>query len=125
MRNYLSRNELLSLVVFLLLFPIVPTFGQSDSGFVVTRLNNGQPIIDQTMFAAVGAEGEGANINGPSLIRIPDWILPSERADPSAVYYLYFAHHAGATVALPLFLTETKSTHRTHGFLLPVMGSNF
>ena len=95
MRNYLSRNELLSLVVFLLLFPIVPTFGQSDSGFVVTRLNNGQPIIDQTMFAAVGAEGEGANINGPSLIRIPDWILPSERADPSAVYYLYFAHHAG------------------------------
>jgi len=47
------------------------------------------------MFAAVGAEGEGANINGPSLIRIPDWILPSERADPSAVYYLYFAHHAG------------------------------
>ena len=194
MRNYLSRNELLSLVVFLLLFPIVPTFGQSDSGFVVTRLNNGQPIIDQTMFAAVGAEGEGANINGPSLIRIPDWILPSERADPSAVYYLYFAHHAGdyirmawatdvagpwtlyqtgsdvplgdrgvlnnnemtidvgmgieiegttslhqmststmrpnkslciSTVALPPFLTETKSTHRTRGFLLPVMGSNF
>ena len=47
------------------------------------------------MFAAVGEEDEGANINGPSLIRIPDWILPSERADPSAVYYLYFAHHAG------------------------------
>ena len=95
MRSYLSRNGLLALVGFLLLFPIAPTFGQSDSGFVVTRLNNGQPIIDQAMFAAVGEEDEGANINGPSLIRIPDWILPSERADPSAVYYLYFAHHAG------------------------------
>ena len=94
-KNYLSRNGLLALVVFLLLFPIAPTFGQSSSGFVVTRLNNGQPIIDQAMFAAVGVEEDGENINGPSLIRIPDWIPPLERADPSAVYYLYFAHHAG------------------------------
>jgi len=59
------------------------------------RLNNSQPIIDQAMFAAVGAEEEGENINGPSMMRIPDWIPPSERADPSAVYYLYFAHHVG------------------------------
>jgi len=95
MSSYLSRNGRLALVGFLLLFPIATTFGQSSSSFVVTRLNNSQPIIDQAMFAAVGEEGEGDNINGPSLIRIPDWITPSERADPSAVYYLYFAHHRG------------------------------
>lgn len=47
------------------------------------------------MFTALGVADEGENINGPSLIRIPDWIPASERAHPSAVYYLYFAHHAG------------------------------
>ena len=64
------------------------------------RLNNSQPIIDQAMFAAVGAEEEGENINGPSMMRIPDWIPPSERVDPSAVYYLYFAHHDGGYIRM-------------------------
>ena len=35
------------------------------------------------------------NINGPSLIRVPDW-LPN----PLGRYYLYFAHHAGAFIRL-------------------------
>jgi len=55
----------------------------------VIRLNNEQPIVDRSF------EGVGSNINGPSLIRIPDWIDPADRADPSAIYYLYFAHHRG------------------------------
>ncbi len=95
MKNSLLQNGILALAVFLLLCPIASTFAQSDSGFDVIRLNDSQPIIDQAMFAAVGVEDEGSNINGPSLIRIPDWIPPSERADPTAVYYLYFAHHTG------------------------------
>lgn len=95
MKNSLLQNGMFALVVFLLVCPVASTSAQSDSGFVATRLNNGQPIIDQAMFAAVGAEEQGENINGPSLIRIPDWILASERADPTAVYYLYFAHHVG------------------------------
>ena len=37
----------------------------------------------------------GRNINGPSLIRVPDW-LP----DPLGQYYLYFAHHQGAYIRL-------------------------
>jgi len=66
-----------------------------------TRLNEGQPIIDQAMFTALGATHfEGFNINGPSLIRIPDWIDPQDRIDPSAVYYLYFAHHRGNYIRL-------------------------
>lgn len=64
--------------------------------FIVTRLNVGEPIITEAMFVALGATGrEGGNINGPSMIRVPDWIAPENRADPSAVYYLYFAHHQG------------------------------
>lgn len=37
----------------------------------------------------------GDNINGPSLIQVPDWI-----ADPLGHYYLYFAHHNGDYIRL-------------------------
>jgi hypothetical protein len=43
-----------------------------------------------------GLEGErGTNINGPSVIRVPDWIEPR-----LGVYYLYFAHHRGDEIRL-------------------------
>ena len=40
-------------------------------------------------------ERVGRNINGPSLIRVPDWL-------PGALgrYYLYFAHHQGRSIRL-------------------------
>ena len=63
--------------------------------FDVTRLNKGNPIITEAMFQALGAtEYEGTSINGPSVIRIPDWIAKEDRANPEAKYYLYFAHHS-------------------------------
>jgi hypothetical protein len=37
----------------------------------------------------------GDNINGPSLIRVPEWV-----ADPLGRYYLYFAHHNGVSIRL-------------------------
>ena len=37
----------------------------------------------------------GRNINGPSLIRVPDWV---ER--PLGRYYLYFAHHQGSYIRM-------------------------
>lgn len=37
----------------------------------------------------------GDNINGPSLIRVPDWV-----AHPLGRYYLYFAHHDGRYIRL-------------------------
>ena len=40
-------------------------------------------------------ESIGANINGPSLLLVPDW-LPN----PLGRYYLYFAHHQGASIRL-------------------------
>ena len=73
---------------------------QSSSSFEVIRLNNSQPIIDQDMFAEVGERSEGENINGPSLIRIPDWIASQDRAHPSAEYYLYFGHHDGEYIRM-------------------------
>ncbi|MCB9477711.1 MAG: hypothetical protein H6684_09565 [Deltaproteobacteria bacterium] len=68
--------------------------------YVATRLNDGLPIVDQSLFAEAGVEQDGENINGPSLIRVPDWIAPEDRADPSAVYYLYFAHHGGKYIRM-------------------------
>ena len=37
----------------------------------------------------------GSNINGPSLIRVPDWI-----EEPLGRYYLYFADHKGSYIRL-------------------------
>lgn len=64
--------------------------------FVITRLNNARPIITEAMFESLGAADEqGNNINGPSVIRLPEWVAAENRADPNAAYYMYFAHHRG------------------------------
>lgn len=55
----------------------------------LTRLST-NPIIRPNMDARMGA-----NINGPSLIRVPDWI-----DNPLGNYYLYFAHHQGKYIRL-------------------------
>jgi hypothetical protein len=38
---------------------------------------------------------DGSNINGPSLIKVPDWVQ-----NPLGKYYLYFAHHEGKYIRL-------------------------
>ncbi len=55
----------------------------------VERLSN-NPMIRPHMDARMGA-----NINGPSLVRTPDW-LPN----PLGKYYLYFGHHQGKYIRL-------------------------
>lgn len=50
----------------------------------------GGPIITPSM---LGAQGE--NINGPSLIKAPDWL-----SNPPGKYLLYFAHHEGDHIRL-------------------------
>ena len=37
----------------------------------------------------------GSNINGPSLIRVPEWV-----EEPFGRYYLYFADHKGSYIRL-------------------------
>ena len=55
----------------------------------VVRLS-GEPIIRPRM-----DDRMGSNINGPSLIRVPDWI-----EEPLGRYYLYFADHKGSYIRL-------------------------
>jgi hypothetical protein len=57
---------------------------------MVLRLAN-NPIIRPEMLP----DGDGANINGPSLIRVPAWV---DR--PRGRYYLYFAHHGGSYIRM-------------------------
>jgi len=55
----------------------------------VRRLS-ANPIITPALDESIGE-----NINGPSLLRVPDWLL-----NPLGRYYLYFAHHQGASIRL-------------------------
>jgi len=63
----------------------------------------GNPIIRPHMDARMGE-----NINGPSLIRVPDW-LPN----PLGRYYLYFAHHHGTYIRLA-YADDLLGPWRTH-----------
>ena len=62
---------------------------QDKAGYKAIRFAQ-NPIITPAM---LGKEGD--NINGPSLIRAPDW-LPQKLGK----YYLYFAHHEGEHLRL-------------------------
>jgi hypothetical protein len=80
---------------------IFTSFSLLAQQFEVIRLNEGRPIIDKSMFSLAGAPAdEGANINGPSAILIPDWIPKNKRPSPKAKYYLYFAHHKGLYIRM-------------------------
>jgi hypothetical protein len=57
------------------------------------RLKN-NPIITPSSDASLTEKGHG-NINGPSLIRVPEWVK-----NPLGKYYLYFAHHQGSFIRL-------------------------
>jgi hypothetical protein len=68
----------------------------------ITRLGDG-PIIRPNMDGRMGE-----NVNGPSLIRVPDWV-----ANPLARYYLYFADHAGSYIRLA-YADDLSGPWRTH-----------
>ncbi len=60
-------------------------------GELTVRRLPGNPVIRPEMLPG----GDGGNINGPSLIRAPEW-LPDRLGN----YYLYFAHHNGTHIRL-------------------------
>ena len=64
----------------------------------------GNPIVRPEMLP----NGDGDNINGPSLIRVPDW-LP----DPLGAYHLYFAHHHGSYIRLA-YADDLRGPWRVH-----------
>src|SRR5437763_11407259 len=52
-------------------------------------------LLDRPIISPDLHPGIGHNIQGPSLIRVPDWI-----EDRLGAYYLYFADHKGSYIRL-------------------------
>ncbi len=65
-------------------------YDQEGQVRVYAKRYENNPIITPEM-----GHGIGTNINGPSLIKVPDW-LPN----PLGKYYLYFSHHRGTYIRM-------------------------
>ncbi len=77
-----------------------------------------RPIIDSQ--TAGYAPAVHANINGPALLRVPDWI-----AQPLGRYYLYFAHHQGDHIRMAYADSLTGPWTIYAGGVLPLAESRF
>ena len=92
-RNGLSIAAIASIGVFV-------AFASSDRPSSRTATAEGyritvQRLPDNPIISYASSDTLGAKINGPSLIRVPDWI-----ENPLGKYYLYFAHHDGKFIRL-------------------------
>jgi hypothetical protein len=68
----------------------------------IERLNGAKPIITQEMFRQTGVPNEGHNINGPSVIRVPDWLGSrlTGTVVADAKYFMYFGNHGGQYIRM-------------------------
>ena len=73
-------------------WPRYPMAAAAALAFSAERLSE-RPIIHAGLALPEWAADGAHNINGPALIRVPDWI-----ANPLGRYYLYFAHHKGGHI---------------------------
>ncbi len=78
-------------MVLILCLTSLPAVSLADdkTGFQAERLKNNPLLV------VSNAPGLEENINGPSVIRVPDWV-----DNPLGRYYLYFAHHQGKYIRL-------------------------
>lgn len=63
--------------------------------FLISAGDRASRLPQSPIITPASSHTIGQNINGPSLIRVPQWV---ER--PLGRYYLYFAHHAGKFIRL-------------------------
>ena len=85
----LARLSRWFIATCLFVTPFCGFSAEVTEGYVVERfLQN--PIITPAMMGRVDE-----NINGPSLIKVPDWLKGK-----LGTYYLYFAHHEGENIRL-------------------------
>jgi len=87
MKNFAN---FLPLAVALTAAAAITTHAASEGPLKVRRFDQ-NPIIRPEMLP----DQDGSNINGPSLIRVPNWIT-----NRLGNYYLYFAHHSGKHIRL-------------------------
>ena len=78
-----------SLLCILVCLPLVACSAKEESHIEVKRFAE-NPILHEGLSDTLGNK-----LNGPSLIRVPDWVK-----DPFGKYYLYFAHHKGNFIRL-------------------------
>lgn len=98
----MSKRLLGSMLTGWLLVSTLLAQASTPDAPTVSRLADG-PIIVPNMDARMGS-----NIQGPSLIRVPDWI-----DDPLGNYYLYFADHRGTYIRLA-YADEITGPWRMH-----------
>ena len=67
-------------------FVLLPVAVLAESFAVRATRVGDAPIVTEALLPG----DEGASINGPSLLRVPEWVQ-----DRLGRYYLYFAHHNG------------------------------
>ncbi len=67
-----------------------------------------QRLQDNPVLSVSDAPGLEQNINGPSAIRVPDWV-----ENPLGRYYLYFAHHQGKYIRLA-YADRPEGPYRVH-----------
>ncbi len=79
----------------------------------VERLRN-NPIVTPAIDATIGS-----NINGPSLVRVPEWIR-----DQLGAYYLYFAHHKGQYIRMA-YAQNLEGPWSTYGPGVLDLGESF
>jgi hypothetical protein len=101
-------------VLFLLRIALVAVLAgpavATELRITATRVGDA-PIISGDMLPGE----EGASINGPSLIRVPDWV-----ENPLGRYYLYFAHHDGKYIRFAYANRPAGPWTIVPGGLLPV-----
>jgi hypothetical protein len=87
----MKTTKILTLLLALCsLFSLTPAAHAAElPSITVTRLGDG-PLITPEMDARMGG-----NIQGPSLIKVPDWV-----ENPLGNYYLYFADHRGTYIRM-------------------------
>lgn len=89
-KSTIVSNTLSKLFVLATLVISMPLLAQLPLATpTITRLGNG-PIIGPDIHPSIGV-----NIQGPSLIKVPDWV-----ENPLGKYYLYFADHKGLYIRL-------------------------
>ena len=84
--------------------PSPPAFSGDSARPVDVRRLPGNPIIRPELLPG----RDGANINGPSLIRAPTWLTHR-----LGTYYLYFAHHNGKHIRLA-YADRLEGPWKTH-----------
>lgn len=93
-----SRRTLLKLGGAAALAALLPGCGSpEDGGAPPWTFDPAKPFerLDSNPLITTDRATIGDNVNGPTLIRVPDWI-----DDPLGRYYLYFAHHAGSYIRM-------------------------